>query len=129
MDIKTLIKPYCPWLEEKARETWAQSIPSFRRPVFEQLIDDLRSIPQMLSITGPRRIGKSTLLQQMVEYLLNVTGIPAERIVYYSLDDPARLRMPNGGADIIDGLMRQLYELGQTGPAYLLLDEIQRLDR
>ncbi len=129
MDIKTLIKPYCPWHDPNARPGWEQSIPSFRRPVFEELIKDLRSVPQMLSITGPRRVGKSTLLQQMVQHLLNLDQVPPERLIYYSLDDPARLRTSAGGEDVIDQLMTQLAELGQTGPAYLFLDEIQRFER
>ena len=129
MDFKTLIAPYCPWMDPKARGTWEESVPPFRRPVFDELIGDLRSVPQILSVTGPRRVGKSTLLQQIVQHLLSSEKVPAERLVYYSLDDPARLRMPSGGEDVLDQLMGHLHHLGQTGPVYLFLDEIHKLAR
>jgi len=129
MDFKTLIAPFCPWMDPDARDRWQSNIPSFRRPVFGQLVEDLRSLPQILSITGPRRVGKSTLLQQIVQNLLDSEKVPAERLVYYSLDDPARLRMPSGGEDVLDQLMGHLHHLGQTGPVYLFLDEIHKLER
>ena len=129
MDIQTLIKPYCPWHDQDARKIWGSNVPPFRRPVFEHLLEDLEAIPQILSITGPRRVGKSTLLQQIVQHQLNVAGVPPERLVYYSMDDPARLRVPPGGEDVLDRLMGHLCELGQSGPAYLFLDEIQTFDR
>jgi predicted AAA+ superfamily ATPase len=129
MDFKTLTAPYCPWLDPEARGTWEESVPPFRRPVFHELIEDLRSLRQILSITGPRRVGKSTLLQQIVQHLLDTENVPAERLVYYSLDDPARLRMPSGGEDVLEQLMRHLHQLGQTGPVYLFLDEIHKLER
>jgi len=39
-----------------------------RRPVYHDLVNDLDSIGQIISVTGPRRVGKSTILKQIVEY-------------------------------------------------------------
>jgi len=129
MDIKTLISPYCPWKDPSRRSEWEKTIPTFRRPVFDQLFEDLGTIPQIISITGPRRVGKSTLLQQIIQRLLDREQVPPERLVYYSLDDPGRLRMPSAGEDVLDQLIGRLAELGRTGPAYLFLDEIHRFER
>lgn len=129
MDITALIRPYSPWCFPETRPAWESSIPTFRRPVFDQLMEDMRTIKQVLSITGPRRVGKSTLLRQMIRHLLEIDKIPPERIIYYSLDDPARLRTPRDGDDVLDRLVSHLSALGRTGPAYLFLDEIQTLDR
>ena len=129
MDIKSLIKPYSPWLDGESLRRWEATIPTYRRPVFGRLLEDLDSIPQMLSITGPPGVGKSTLLQQMVQELLGEREIPPERLVYYSLDDPAQFQMPARGEAVLDQLMTHLGELGRSGPAYLFLDEIQTFPR
>jgi len=128
-DIKSLVKPYSPWLEESERTIWESNLPDFHRPVFKKLIDDLESIDQMISITGPRRVGKSTLLNQIAHHLLQNRNIAPERIIFYDFGDPSQFRRSINSEDIVESLMEQMLELGRTGPAYLFLDEIQKLER
>lgn len=82
----------------------------------------------MLSVTGPRRVGKSTLLHQVIRYLLE-KGTPPEKLIYYSFDDPALLAKHIEVDRLIDLLMKHTAQNKESGPTYLFLDEIQRLDR
>ena len=49
-------------------------------------IDD-ESIRRNVVLTGARRVGKTTILYQMIEELLN-RGVPAQKILFISLDHP-----------------------------------------
>ena len=127
MDWESLVQPYSPWLSPDNRETWERTIPNFHRPVFDSIWSDLDSIDQIISVIGPRRVGKSTLLQQIVKRLLD-SGCDPQRVIYYSMDDPARLRVGARTEEFLDALMRQMCDLGRQGSSYLLLDEIQTLE-
>jgi len=125
-NLKEFLIPYNPWLAN-ATESFAK-LPSFHRPLFETILDDLDRIPQMLSVTGPRRIGKSTLLHQLIETLQR-KGVPTERLIYYSFDDPALSRREVHGGDVLDHLMQTSAQTRPPDVTYLFLDEIQRLER
>lgn len=132
MDVKELAQPYSPWISQETWGLWekmTELIPGFRRPIFSQLVNDLETIGQIISVTGPRRVGKSTLLLQLVQYLLNVKDLDPASVLYYSFDDPALFLPHRSGGRMIESLMERMLSLGQHGQAYLLLDEIQRLDR
>jgi predicted AAA+ superfamily ATPase len=131
MDLDKLVKPFSPWLASNPR-VWQDrqaAIPAFHRPLFDAIVEDLQSLKQMLSITGPRRVGKSTILLQIVQHLLNVQKVAPARIIYYSLDDPALLGQKAGDEDVIEALMTRLSDLGSDGPCFLFLDEIQTYER
>jgi predicted AAA+ superfamily ATPase len=126
MDIRKIFRPYNPW--------WGNSkdsfnlIPAFHRPIFDTLCEDLNKIPQILAVTGPRRIGKTTLLLQLIQRLIN-DGVPAANLVYYSFDDPALIARRINVDELIDRAMKLFGHTTEEGTAYLFLDEIQRLDR
>ncbi len=50
MEYKELLIPYNPWWEnlEKAFER----LPSFHRPIFDEIYKGLKDTPQIISITG-----------------------------------------------------------------------------
>lgn len=123
---KVLLDPYNPWWTN-SEDTFVK-LPAFHRPLFYTLLGDLNRIPQMLSIMGPRRIGKSTLLHQLIEALLK-QGVSPQRLIYYSFDDPALLRHGAQGGELLDDLMNHLARSENPGNAYLFLDEVQRFDR
>ena len=127
-DLKRLLDAYNPWWGDETRLRWESNLAKFRRPVFDKIVDELDAIPQIISISGPRRVGKSTLLQQIVKHLLDRDVDPA-RIVYYSLDDPSRFRRPENGAVIIDELMAACQAQSPDETTYLFLDKIQTLER
>ena len=121
-----LLGPYNPWFGQG--DAALGDTPEFHRPVFDELLRDLAQIQQILSITGPRRIGKTTLLRQIVRHFLR-TGTKAESLIYYSFDDPALLRPRFDKHAFFDSLMREASRTAQGGQkALVLLDEIQRLE-
>lgn len=107
-------------------------LPEFRRDVFDELYSDVKQLPQMVSVTGPRRVGKSTLLQQCIQQLIQDAPDPqaqARRIVYFSMQDPG-LEIPGFNQDqFFNALVATAVEASKGGVTYLFLDEIQRFPR
>lgn len=120
-----ILRPYNPWWE--SRERAFERLPDFRRPIFERIFADLRGLKQILSITGPRRIGKTTLIKQVIRKLLE-EGTAPERVVYFSLDDPLLFGSPMQERYVED-LLRWIVQRSPHAICYVFLDEVQRLDR
>ena len=125
-NLDQILLPYNPWWSNK--ESAFSSVPAFKRPLYYTLIEDLNTIPQILSITGPRRIGKSTLLQQIIQKLID-DGIDPKHLIYYSFDDPALISSKMNLDNLIDYLFKTVSNKKSEGVTYLFLDEIQRLER
>lgn len=71
-------------------------------------------------ILGPRRVGKTTVMYQVVQDLLD-RGLPPEKLVWVRLDHPQLLDVPLGT------LLRSLLGSQRTSnraPSYVFLDEI-----
>lgn len=126
MQYKELLIPYNPWWEnpEKAFER----LPEFHRPIFYEIYRGLKETPQIISITGPRRVGKSTLIRQIVRKLI-IEGIKPKDIIYYSMDDPALFRSEIDRDKLFDSLMDEIRKKAENNPIYVFLDEIQRFER
>lgn len=128
-DLLALLAPYNPWWTAPNGE-WRQNLPAYQRPVVRELLADLAALPQMISITGPRRVGKTTALKQVIRHLLGHEKIEPTRILYFSFDDPEIY----GSADLQRTVFEQLVAYagakpGGTGHWYFFLDEIQRLPK
>lgn len=125
-----ILGPYNLWWDEP--DTAFAGLPQFRRDVFDELYADVRTLPQMVSVTGPRRVGKSTLLLQCIQQLIKEAKGPkaqAARIAYFSMEDPG-LDLPGFDRDrFFNDLVATAKALARTGPVYLFLDEIQRFPR
>jgi len=126
-----ILASYNPWWAGEG--IGALKPPEFKRLVFPRLSADLHELKQYLVITGPRRVGKTVLMRQMIEALL-AKGVEPERICHFSLQDPWLVMQ---SADERHGWMeslRQVFAEGLSGkrpgaPVYFFLDEIQRLDQ
>ena len=109
-----------------------EGLPAFRRDVFDDFYADVKQLPQMVSVTGPRRVGKSTLLQQCIQQLIKDAPDPqaqANRIVYFSMQDPG-LEIPGFNQDkFFNDLVAAAVKASRQGLTYLFLDEIQRFPR
>lgn len=105
-------------------------LPEFHRDVFDALYADIQRLPQMISVTGPRRVGKSTLLKQCIRKLIQENGKDqAQRIVYFTMDDPALL-LPHINMDrFFEELVAEYAKRSKDGAVYLFLDEIQKFPR
>ncbi len=128
-DLLTLLTPYNPWWARPGGE-WRRDLPDYQRPVVRELLADLAELPQMISITGPRRVGKTTALRQVIGHLLDHEKVEASRILYFSFDDPEVY----GSADLQRTIFEQLVahagpKPGSPGRWYFFLDEIQRLPK
>ena len=125
-----ILHAYNLWWQDDAQAF--SGLPKFRRDVFDSLYADVRQLPQMVSVTGPRRVGKSTLLQQCIQQLIAESADPhaqACRIVYFSMQDPAT-EIPGFDKDkFFNGLVATAAEASKAGATYLFLDEIQFFPR
>lgn len=122
------LKVYNPWWEQG--EKAFDGLPSFRRDVYETFCQDVARLPQIISVTGPRRVGKSTLLKQCIQKLIQDNGAAqAGRILYFTFDEPA-LYLPGFDADrFFNDLVSEFTTLAKGGPVFLFLDEIQKFPR
>lgn len=127
IEVLRILSQYNPW--------WAnKDIPSskkieFKRGDFYMLQNHLLNRKEILSIVGPRRVGKTILIYQLIESLLD-TKIDPSRILYLSVDD---VGLNNGGATLEQifnvyskYVIRNTFDnLKET--CYLFLDEIQEI--
>ena len=74
-------------------------------------------------ITGIRRCGKSTLLEQFQEYLLN-NGVEEEQIIAINFEDPDYKNLKNSG-NLYEYIKNKLIK-GKKN--YIFLDEIQNVE-
>lgn len=102
-----------PWWEKKFKE---ESIT--RDKYLNKLIDNLKS-KEILFITGLRRIGKTTIMFQLIKYLLN--KIPPEDILYLRLDSVKFIDISIG--ELIEKY-REIHKKSFDDKIYLFLDEV-----
>lgn len=109
-----------PWLR-------TGEVPAALAPPTERLL--ARALPDRLLddrprrfhvILGPRRVGKSTVMYQVVRALL-ARGVPARRVLWLRLDHPLWLRVELG--DLVRRLVERAAATEQE-PLYLFLDEV-----
>ena len=123
--LDSLLRPYNPWWQPI--NPWEQVLPDYQRPIVQEVQDDLYDLPQMVSITGPRRVGKSTAVRHLISKLIRHQQTDCNRILYFSFDEPEVFGSPEAQRVIIDLLVQRL-DRG-SGPGYLFLDEVQRLPK
>lgn len=132
--IKNTLNTYNPWWE-KASPDWKN--PVFKRDYFHLCSGQLAEKHGLaLLINGPRRVGKTTLMRQLIEHLSQRHNIPHKNIFFFSLDDPIIQQLPAdeqgaGFEKLISGweriLGKRLIESKEV--LFCFLDEIQRLPK
>ncbi len=78
----------------------------------------------MVTVTGIRRCGKSSLLRLAINKLL-ATGVPKERILYIEFDDERFSTMGEADFDEILQAYREMYPEQPLADVYMFFDEIQ----
>ncbi len=96
--------------------------PFIEREVFRQALDWLKR-DEIITLTGPRQAGKTTILLKLIEYLLSEDGYPASGIYYFNFDQE-ELREEFGKPQ---GLLSFIKSRTLHQRYYLFLDEVQRL--
>lgn len=126
IDIIKVLNRYNPWWDN--RPIPEQKTSKFKRGDFYIIRDNLKR-REISSIIGPRRVGKTILIHQLIQDLLN-DKISPSRILYLSVDE---VELNRGGAElkhIIEAyfkyiVKKPLEQLDDTH--YLFLDEVQEL--
>jgi len=116
-EIVSVLNGFNPWWSGRPL-----SVPEFRRLAYgacRTYLQDL-SLRRAVLLSGPRRVGKTTLLQQLVTGFVG-DGIDPKAILYLSLDHPL-LKLLS-----LRDILRIYHETvhPETEPALLLLDEVQ----
>jgi len=96
------------------------------RAYFDRIINELPR-RQIIGITGLRRIGKTTMIRQLISRLL-AQSIDPLHIFYFSFDEALIARNPQILEEVIEGyieriLVTKVFDLSHT--IYILFDEIQ----
>ena len=104
-----------PWWEKQESISEFVGVP---REELSQLITSLDD-SKVTIISGVRRAGKTTLMYQMIAYLLE-SGINPINILFLGLEDPAFVEH-----DLITLITEYRKEHTPKGKIYLFLDEIQ----
>ena len=75
-------------------------------------------------LMGPRRVGKTVLIHHFIEQLLETATVPADNILYMSVDTPVYTGMP---LDIVVKSLLDDENFHSDKPCYFFFDEIQYL--
>jgi len=105
-----------PWWETKVMP---EELKAKHRPRYEQLVESIE-IREITIITGVRRSGKSTLMYQMIDWLLK-KGIDPKQILFANLEDK---KLVKDSLQDIYSSYRQNINLDKK--AYVFLDEIHK---
>ncbi|MBM4334115.1 MAG: ATP-binding protein [Deltaproteobacteria bacterium] len=119
-----------PWWVQKP----SKQVPPFHRWAFPKLKRLLtQGMTPATVLRGPRRVGKTVLMRQLIESLLT-EGINPARILYVPFDElPTLLGLKEPVLDISRWYEKEILkhtfnEFAQKeGPSYLFLDEVQNL--
>ncbi len=94
-----------------------------RRAFFDAFYDLLtaRGVNRAVVLMGPRRVGKTVMLTQAVQELLD-NGLQAEQIIYISVDTPTFTGL---SLERLLDLFLDMHGHGREDPLFILYDEIQ----
>ncbi|GMU80465.1 MAG: hypothetical protein AMXMBFR47_03360 [Planctomycetota bacterium] len=120
-----------PWWEGKP----GRVLPKFRRWAFPVLVRRLEApLAPAIVLRGPRQVGKTTIQEQLVEYLLKERSVDARCIFRVQFDEiPSLVGLKQPLLTLCDWfqnriLSRTFNESAHDGkPAYIFLDEAQNL--
>lgn len=115
-DIRDLLVDLNPWWRGEFELT------GYHERELREEIDRFMDQPQILALTGLRRVGKTTLMRKLAEEALQ--DLDATRVVYFSFDE-----YQEGDIRTVLGTYEDLTEedLGED-ETLVLLDEIQKLE-
>ena len=95
------------------------------RPIYISRLESLFSSNQVITITGPRRAGKSFVMRQMAKQLINKGHNPKD-IMHVNLEDP---RFTESGVLFLEKIFETYREyISPQNTPILFLDEIQEIE-
>lgn len=113
-------------LNEQNRHWFNEKKEYVKREKFQILLKYL-PLKQVITITGIRRCGKSTLAKMAINHLIE-NGINPINILFVNLEQPYFLEYQND-ATFLDKIYEEYLKLANpTGKTYVIFDEIQFFD-
>ncbi len=115
-ELFTILSQFNPWW----RGEKVPDLPTWCRAIFRELLLWIENPPaaRAVLLSGPRQVGKTTLLLQTIQKLVE-SGVPPSNILYATFDHPV---LKLAGLDTVLEAWREL-EPKAEGPEYLFLDE------
>ena len=99
----------------------------FEMPAFLPRLADLNTeLDFIVTITGPRRAGKTYFCFQSIDLLLK-KGIPKENILYINFEDEKLLGAEAKDLELLMDAFYELFTISKNHKIYLFLDEIQNV--
>ncbi|NCO97741.1 MAG: hypothetical protein COX30_00080 [Candidatus Moranbacteria bacterium CG23_combo_of_CG06-09_8_20_14_all_39_10] len=118
MDISEIIKTLDKW------NFWNQKVDTgFRRSFYLEKLERLMRMPEVIAITGVRRSGKSVIILQIIEDLIE-KGVHPKNTLYVNFEEP------NFSDDLNVKFLVRMFDayleaFAPKGKMYLFLDEVQ----
>jgi len=113
--IRDVLKLSNPWWTENFKVEFKE------REIYKE-IQKFMSLPQIIALTGLRRVGKTTLMFKLAEDRIR-TGFDPKNIIYFSFDEFREIEIKNDTKAYAHLVEKDLKE----GKYLLTLDEIQKL--
>lgn len=117
-ELVSILASFNPWWKDER----IPDLPVWHRGAFQPLMTWIECPPAQRAVllSGPRQVGKTTLLLQAIQKLLS-SGVPAGNILYATFDHPI---CKLAGLDAVLKAWRELIPK-MPGPEFLFLDEAQ----
>lgn len=113
-------------LNEQNRHWFGEKKNYIKREKFKTLVSFL-PLKQIITITGIRRCGKSTLAKTAINYLIE-NGVEAKNILFVNLEQPYFLEYRED-ANFLEKIYEEYLKLlNPIGKTYIVFDEIQFFD-
>lgn len=96
------------------------------RDVYKKIIEDINT-PEVLALVGLRRIGKTTLLKQLIRHLLTENKVQPKNVLYLSFD--AMKREETIIKRVLNLYFQQILQKAtdEIGIVYVFFDEVQKV--
>lgn len=120
--VETLLRKWNPHFEDLSRGGWADTVP---RTKYLGRIGKALDLRHILILTGARRSGKSTLMQQLMHSLIE-KKVPPSNVLYLYLEDVEVTPYLNLGAQLLETFYKfYLEKYNPKGRIYVFIDELQ----
>lgn len=119
-ELTTTLSRMCPWWD--GGFALDGIVP---RPRIREAVQPLLGTRDILLLTGLRRVGKTTLMRELIRHLLSEAGVSRDRILYASLDAYPLRGVPL--EELVDEF-RRIHRHPFDRQLYLFLDEVTAAD-
>ena len=116
MDIEQLLHEYNPWWESDYRLDSVIEREAVLSPLYP-----LMESPDILMLTGLRRVGKTVTMKCLIRYLIEEQGVEPEHCFYMSMDDYSVGKLSL--SEVVDAY-RKIMKISVKQKIYVFFDEI-----